>query len=65
MSVKIILYIIAFSLSLLALDSINTENMFKKNKTHQAKILFFFLSISMSYLVVNFLYDIFISSNYI
>lgn len=65
MNVKIILYILTLPLSLLGLDSINIENKFKKNKEFQAKILVFLLSIALSYLVVNFLYDIYLNSKFI
>lgn len=65
MNVKLILYIVILPLSLYALDSINIENKFKKNKIYQAKLLVLFLSMALSYLVVNFLYDVFLNSNFI
>jgi len=64
MNVKIILYIIMLPLSLYALDSVNIENKFKKNKIYQARLLVLFLSMSLSYLVVNFLIDVFMYSSF-
>jgi len=49
MNIKIILYIIVLPLSLYALDSINIENKFKKNKIYQARLLVLFLAMSLSY----------------
>lgn len=65
MNVKLILYVVILPLSLYALDSLNIENKFKKNKIYQARFLVLFLSMSMSYLVVNFLTDVFMNSNFI
>lgn len=65
MNVKLILYVVILPLSLYALDSLNIENKFKKNKIYQARLLVLFLSMSISYLVVNFLTDIFMNSNFI
>lgn len=65
MSIKVILYIITVPLSLIGLDSLLVENKFKKNHVFQAKILIFLLTLALSYLVVNFLYDIYLNSNFI
>ena len=65
MNVKIILYIVILPLSLYALDSLNIENKFKKNRIYQARLLVLFLAMSMSYLVVNFLIDVFLYSSFI
>lgn len=65
MNVKLILYIVILPLSLFALDSLSIENKFKKNRIYQARLLVLFLAMSMSYLVVNFLTDVFLSSNFI
>lgn len=62
MAIKTILYLIIVPFSILAIDSINFEHVFKKNRYYQARILFMFLAMGLSYLVVNFLYDFFISS---
>ena len=65
MNVKLILYIIILPLTLYSFDSINIENKFKKNKIYQARLLFLFLSMALSYLVVNFLIDLFMYSSFI
>jgi len=64
MTIKTILYILILPFSILAIDSINITNVFKKNRYYQARILYFFLSISLTYLVVNFIYDFFTSYNF-
>ena len=61
MTIKTILYLIILPFSILALDSINIQNVFKKNKYYQARILYFFLSMALTYLVVNFFYDFYTS----
>lgn len=65
MTIKTILYIILVPFTLLALDSINIQNVFKKNKIFQAKMLYIILTMSISYLAVNFLYDFFTNSRII
>ncbi len=65
MNVKLILYVVILPLSLFALDSLSIENKFKKNRIYQARLLVLFLAMSMSYLVVNFLTDVFLNSNFI
>lgn len=65
MNTKIILYIIILPLSLYALDSLNIENKFKKNKIYQARLLVLFIAMSLSYLVVNFLIDLFMYSSFL
>ncbi len=63
MLLKTILYIIFTFIAIWALDSINITNLFKKNKYYAARVLYLMISISLSYLVVNFLYDFFTYSN--
>lgn len=65
MGVKTILYIVILPLSLWALESLNIENKFKKNRIYQARLLALFLAMGLSYLVVNFFYDFFINSKFI
>lgn len=65
MLLKSILYIIFTFVAIWALDSVNITNVFKKNKIHAARVLYLMISISLSYLVVNFLYDFFTYSNII
>lgn len=63
MLLKAILYVIFTFVAIWALDSINITNVFKKNKFYAARVLYLMISVSLSYLVVNFLYDFFNYSN--
>lgn len=65
MNIKTILYIIAVPFSIWALDSLNIQNLFKKNRKYQANLLYLLCSLSLSYLVVNFFYDFFLNSKII
>ena len=65
MNIKAILYIIITPLVIWALDSINIEGKFKKNRYYQARFLYLFLSFALSYLVVNYFYDFFINGKII
>lgn len=59
MSGKFFLYVAVTFLVIWAMDSVNINKIFKKDKILQARILYFFLGISMIYLVTNFIFDIF------
>lgn len=61
--IKILLYIIVVPLVMWALEGVNTNNMFKKNRVYQASLLYIIFSISLSYLAVNFFLDFFITKN--
>ncbi|MGM9875810.1 MAG: DUF1146 family protein [Bacilli bacterium] len=55
--VKFLLYLFVLPLVIYAMDSININNIFKKNKIVQAKIFYILLVFGLSYLVCNFVYD--------
>jgi len=55
--IKFIFYLLVIPVTIYAMDSININSIFKKNKTYQAKIFYILLLFALSYLVVNFLYD--------
>ena len=57
MTIKLILYVINVPFSIWALDSININGLFKVNRVFQARLLYFMVSLSLSYLFTNFLYD--------
>ena len=57
MNVKFFLYIIVTILVIVSLDSININQIFKKNKVFQARLFILFLALSLIYLVTNFIYD--------
>lgn len=65
MSVKTILYLIITPLIIWALDGININNVFKKNRYYQARAIYLILTLSLSYLTVNFIYDFFLYSKII
>lgn len=65
MDVKILLYIIIIPLSFIALDSIRIQNVFKEEHIFQARLLYMFLTLALSYLVVNCIYDMFLSTKFI
>ncbi len=56
---KFFLYVIDTILVIWAMDSLNINGIFKKNKVIQAHLLYFFLGISLIYLVTNFFMDLF------
>ena len=61
MNVKILLYIFIGFVVLFAMDSLNINGIFKKNRVLQARLFYFFLTISIIYLVTNCLYDLYLS----
>lgn len=62
MSVKYFLYLIVTVITIWSLDSININAIFKKNKVWQARTFYFFLALSLIYLVTNFIYDLYEST---
>lgn len=61
MKVKLILYIFVGIMVIWSMDSININQIFKKNKITQAKLFYFFLTIAIIYLVTNCFYDLYLS----
>lgn len=61
MSGKFFLYIFVTIGVIWAMDSVNINQIFKKNKIIQARVFYFLLGISMIYLVTNFIMDVFTS----
>lgn len=59
MSAKIFLYLFSSIIVIYAFDSININQIFKKNKILQARIFYFLLAICMIQLLTTFLYDVF------
>ena len=59
MSGKFFLYVLVTMLVIWAMDSVNINQIFKKNKVIQARVFYFLLGISMIYLVTNFIMDLF------
>lgn len=61
MTGKFFLYVLVTIIVIWALDSVNINQIFKKNRVLQARVFYFLLALSMIYLVTNFLFDIFSS----
>ena len=61
MSGKFFVYVAVTILVIWAMDSVNINGIFKKNKIFQARVFYFLLGISMIYLITNFIMDIFTS----
>lgn len=54
---KVVLYILIIPMVIWALDCLRLDMLFKKNRVMQIKLFYIFLSLAVSYLVVNCLYD--------
>ena len=61
MNTKILLYIAVGFVVIFAMDSLNINGIFKKNRVIQARVLYFMIFMSLTYLVTNFIYDLFLS----
>jgi uncharacterized integral membrane protein (TIGR02327 family) len=59
MNIKTILYTLILPIVIWIISSIRIEKIFKKNHTSQIIMFYIFISISLSYLVVNFIYDVY------
>jgi uncharacterized integral membrane protein (TIGR02327 family) len=59
MNAKVILYVVIVPFVIWALNGLNINNAFKKNKINEARILYIMIALSLSYLLVNFIYDFF------
>lgn len=56
---RLVLYIFFVPFTIWALESINLNGIFKKNRYYQARFVYLLLSLALSYLVVNFFMDFF------
>ena len=61
MTGKFFLYVFVTIIVIWALDSVNINQIFKKNRVLQATLFYFFLALSLIYLVTNFIMDLFTS----
>jgi uncharacterized integral membrane protein (TIGR02327 family) len=62
MSAKAILYILVTVLVVWCLESININQIFKKNRVIQARVMYLLIALSIIYPVTNFLWDFFLST---
>ena len=56
---KFFVYLIVTIITVWAMDSVNINQIFKKNKVIQARVFYFLLGVSLIYLVTNFIMDLF------
>ena len=59
--IKAIFYIIIFIFTIWAMEGLDLNRLFKQSKVYQARIMYLMISMSITYLTVNFLYDFFIN----
>lgn len=57
MNIKIIIYLLVIPFVIFSISSINIEQIFKKGSVNQIKIFYLFISLGISYLVSNFIFD--------
>lgn len=55
--IKLYLYTAVLFFSIWLLDAVDLNRIFKKNKVVQARILYLLISIMMTYIIVNFIWD--------
>ena len=56
--IKLFMYIFILPLVIFAMDCVNINGIFKKNRVYQARLFYILLVFGLSYLVCNFLYDL-------
>ena len=59
MSAKVFLYLFSSIIVIWSIDSVNINQIFKKNKNNQAKIFYFLLALCMIELLTSFFYNLF------
>lgn len=59
MNIKLILYLFFIPFTMWVVVSLNIEKYFKKNSETQIKFFYFFVSLGISYLIVNFIIDLY------
>lgn len=57
MQIKFLLYALVTPLVIISLNSLNINQIFKKNKVFEARLFYFFIALSIIYLVTNFIYE--------
>lgn len=59
--IKAILYLAILPFTIWCMEGLDINKFFKQSRIYQARIMYLMIAISISYLVVNFLYDFFIN----
>ena len=65
MSGKFFLYVLTTTLVIWAMDSVNINGIFKKNRIIQARVFYFLLGLSIIYLITNFIWDLLLNKLWI
>lgn len=65
MSAKFFLYIFSSIIVIYSIDSININQIFKKNKIMQARIFYFIVALCLIELLTSFLYNLFEATKFI
>lgn len=65
MTPKLFLYIFITLVVIWTMDGLNINFIFKKNRVAQARVFYLLVTLSLSYLVTNFVYDFFLSSQFL
>ncbi len=64
MSAKLFLYLFSSLIVIVGLDSVNINQIFKKNKIFQARLFYFILGLCMIELLTSFFYNLFEASKF-
>lgn len=62
---KLFLYIFITLVVVWTMDGLNINFILKKNRVAQARVFYLLVTLSLSYLVTNFVYDFFLSSQFL
>ncbi len=65
MSAKFFLYLFSTIIVIYSIDSININQIFKKNKIMQARIFYFLIALCMIELLTSFLYNFFEATKFV
>lgn len=57
--IKIYLYTFVLMIVIWGMDSVDINRLFKKNKNLQARILYLMICVSLTYMITNFLWDLY------
>ncbi len=58
MNPKLLIYLLISPIVVIALDSLNINQIFKKNKVFQARLFYFLLALIIIYLISNAIFDL-------
>lgn len=62
MDIKLILYLLVLPFAFWAVEALRIEPLFKKGRSRQIVITYVLLTIGLTYLAVNFIYDFYEAS---